>query len=427
MYDVFVRDRLTRRHRARQRRGRRRCRRTAPSTRRAGACRPTAASWPSSAALTNLLVPGAIRNGASDVFVHDRLTGTTERVSVGRRRAASRRHIPVRRVDLGRRAHGRVRQPGRPTCSAPARDTNGIPTTSTSARIDPADPLGVDALLFPDGQLDDTVLEVDRRRERRRSRRSARPATSRSRPATRPTCAPSRAAGTAACPGGSLNGDGDTERRGRAALAGRRRVQNLGCAATAVALSATRVAALVSEAGRGRRDLQRRRRRERHASLQLVTARSAPAHWCDSKSGTAQAADTLAVSGSIARLHHARGGAGQRPSGSTATATPPTASCRSTTPTHRPRSRGSVHGDARTASPASARRPRSSSSATRRPAPAATCSWSPSAPAKRRRGQAPTSTRSATACRPATRDTDDDVLQVYDAGQRHAASTPARR
>ena len=40
----------------------------------------------------------------------------------------------------------------------PGSDTNGE-TTPTSIRTDPADPLGVDALLFADGALDDVVLE----------------------------------------------------------------------------------------------------------------------------------------------------------------------------------------------------------------------------------------------------------------------------
>src|SRR5262249_43197530 len=60
---------------------------------------------------------------------------------------------------------------------------------------------------------------------------------------------PESAVGTAACPGGPLNGDSDTKDDVVQLWTGSGAVQNLGRAATAVALSDTRLAALVSEAG----------------------------------------------------------------------------------------------------------------------------------------------------------------------------------
>jgi hypothetical protein len=64
---------------------------------------------------------------------------------------------------------------------------------------------------------------------------------------------PESATGTAACPGGSLNGPGDTDVADQVVQLwpGTGPVQNLGRAATAVALSSTYVAAIVSEAGQG--------------------------------------------------------------------------------------------------------------------------------------------------------------------------------
>ena len=57
------------------------------------------------------------------------------------------------------------------------------------------------------------------------------------------------------CPGGSLNGDGDTSDLVVQLWPGAGPVENLGVAATAVAISDTVIAALVSEAGQGNADL----------------------------------------------------------------------------------------------------------------------------------------------------------------------------
>ncbi len=65
---------------------------------------------------------------------------------------------------------------------------------------------------------------------------------------------PESSSGSTACPGGSLNGPGDTDLNDKVVQLwpGSGAVRNLGRAATAVALSATHVAAIVSEAGQGK-------------------------------------------------------------------------------------------------------------------------------------------------------------------------------
>ena len=116
--------------------------------------------------------------------------------------------------------------------------------------VDAADPNGVDALLFPDGSLDDTVLEVFD------------PASA----GVTTLCPagdvavvgdaaaflrPESATGTPACPAGSLNGDADMTDQVVQYWPGSGAVENLGKAATAIALTATHVAAIVDEAGEG--------------------------------------------------------------------------------------------------------------------------------------------------------------------------------
>src|SRR5439155_6361067 len=109
-------------------------------------------------AATNLLGPGADSNGVTDVFVHDRLTGLTERVSVssaGNEGSGGTFTGPILAAD-GRSVAFSSRDTN---LVGAGTDTNGVADVYVR-RLDPADPLGVDHLLFPDGTLDDTVLEV---------------------------------------------------------------------------------------------------------------------------------------------------------------------------------------------------------------------------------------------------------------------------
>jgi len=130
-------------------------------------------------------------------------------------------------------------------------DTNGTFDVFVE-HADAGDPLGVDALLFPDGQLDDVVLEsID----------ATTGAISTLCPAEDVAVANGNAAflrpesdpmlGTASCPGGSLNGDGDTSDLVVTYAPAGGAPQNLGLAATAVALSPTLIAALADEAAQG--------------------------------------------------------------------------------------------------------------------------------------------------------------------------------
>ena len=121
-------------------------------------------------------------------------------------------------------------------------------------RLDPADPLGVDALLADNDTLGDTVLEIVD---------ATTGAVSTLCPAGDVATAAGNAAflrqestaGTPACPAGSLNGDGDTaDEVVHVALAGGP-AQNLCKAATAIDISDSVLAALVSEAGQNHSDL----------------------------------------------------------------------------------------------------------------------------------------------------------------------------
>ncbi|HEY2389441.1 MAG TPA: thrombospondin type 3 repeat-containing protein, partial [Candidatus Binatia bacterium] len=119
--------------------------------------------------------------------------------------------------------------------------------------------------LFPNGVLDDDVLEVldtaptsdltgPGRQGPLGSATTLCPASAAATAAGMVAfLRPESAVGTPECPGGSLNGPGDTDVTDQVVQLwpGAGPVQNLGRAATAVALSPTYVAAIVSEAGEG--------------------------------------------------------------------------------------------------------------------------------------------------------------------------------
>ena len=199
---------------------------------------------------TNLLGSGGDTNGVTDVFVHDRETGITERVSVGSDGQADTYGGSGERPSIS--ADGRVVafDSGATNLLGPGGDTNA--TLDVFVRgLDSADPLGIDAVLFADGSIGDTVLEaID--------------ATTGTVTTLCPAGAVTVAAGAAAflrpeapvglpatpsCPQGSLNGDADTSDLVVQFWPGSGPVQNLGLAATAVSLAPSYIAALVSEAG----------------------------------------------------------------------------------------------------------------------------------------------------------------------------------
>lgn len=197
-----------------------------------------------------LLGPGGDTNAASDIYVRDRLVNVTRRVSVAYNGSQS----PVGSSAFF--ADGFAISGDGQTVAFDSADPNLLPPgTDTNGRkdlfvrgVDGADPNGVDTLLFHDNRLTDTVLEaLDTGTNTLRTLC----------PATQAAVAggmsaflrPESAVGTAACPGGSLNGDADVADTVVELWPGSGNPVSLGVAATAVAMSDTTIAALVSEQG----------------------------------------------------------------------------------------------------------------------------------------------------------------------------------
>lgn len=189
------------------------------------------------------LVPGDT-NSAADVFVHDSLIGTTARVSVAWDGTQSNSGGGAPSIS----AEGRIVAFTNSGTNLVPGDTNGTQDIFARA-LDHTDPLGIDALLYADGALDDTVLEVFD---------TASSTLTTLCPAERASVAAGRAAflrpereaglpATPDCPRGPLNADGDTDDLVVHLWPGAGTALNLECPAEAVALSATRLAALVSE------------------------------------------------------------------------------------------------------------------------------------------------------------------------------------
>ncbi len=198
----------------------------------------------------DLLGPGRDTNGTTDLFVRDRTLGRTERVSVGVHGQAAT-HGGVLAGSLSPDGSRTVFVSGAP--GLVSNDCNGVadvfvrePQTHGPSALD----------LFPNGILDDVVLEV--LRSDAGGARAVGNVTTLC-PAGQVAAAfgkaaflrPESATGTASCPGGSLNGDSDLADEVVQLWPGTGGVVNLGRAATAVALSETHVAAIVSEAGQG--------------------------------------------------------------------------------------------------------------------------------------------------------------------------------
>lgn len=194
-------------------------------------------------------------NGEYDLFVRDRLVGATVRANLvtatggGAESAGESGPWPSMISADGREV---LFVGGAPNLLGPTVDSNSVLDVFIHG-VDTADPDGIDALLFADGTLDDTVLEVL-------------DAASGAVTTLCPAGAVAVANGAAAflrpesedgpeapddCPKGSLNGDGDVDDAVVQLWPGAGAVQNLGRAATAVALGPTHVAAIVSEAGEG--------------------------------------------------------------------------------------------------------------------------------------------------------------------------------
>jgi hypothetical protein len=279
---------------------------------------------------TNLLGVGVDTSNNSDVFVRDRLTGITERVSVGPGGVES---------DGYAASGGTVLSADGGVIAFYSLATNLVSPPVMSGNYnayvrvaDPTDPLGIDAKLFQDGRLDDTVLEAvnatsgaittlcpaDEVAVAAGQGPSSAPEAARlcvDGPTPDAPCTSNAQWGRHVQPGDARLPEGIAQRRRghqrprRAALAGERSVENLHCAASAVALSPTWVARWC-RSGRGKRTERRHeperrrrrfppcRRRASHDLRQLAEHRAACRH-----------------PGGVGRrcgVHHARGRAGER-------------------------------------------------------------------------------------------------------------------
>ena len=186
-------------------------------------------------------------NGVEDVYVHDLVTGLTARASVGSGGAAGNNISDNPALS----ADGRFLAFGSAASTLVANDSN----LATDVFVHGPGTAGPD--LTGDGDLDDTVLGV------------LDPAAGPDElPPRCPAAAVAVADGMAAflrpeqagpatgCPAGpDLNGDGDAVDAVVHLWRGPGSVMNLGCAGTAISLSPTWVAALVPEAGQGATDL----------------------------------------------------------------------------------------------------------------------------------------------------------------------------
>lgn len=226
-------------------------------------------------------------NDSTDIFVHDRLTRTTTRASVATDDTQTNPFSFER---------------GRPSLSA---DGSLVAFQHSAINLVPDDrnraadifvrgPVLADPLsdLFADGRLDDTVLEVfDARAGTLITLCPADDVAVAD--GTAAFLRPESPAGTAACPAGSLNADPDTDDLVVQLWPGTGAPRNLGRAATAVALSPAWVAALVSEAGDGI-DY------DGDGDLADAVVQVHPAGGEGGWTNVGQAADTLTVAGPLA-------------------------------------------------------------------------------------------------------------------------------
>ena len=182
-------------------------------------------------------------NSVRDVFVRDRLLGITERANLST--AGVEANAEAAAVVPSVSGDGRTVAMGLLASNLVTGDTNG----QQDIFVRYSDPNDAGSDLFPDGDLDDVVLEV-------LDTTAPTPALQTLCPATAVTVAggnaaflrPEAGSGSASCPGGSLNADGDTADQVVHLWTGGASAASLGRAADALALSDTWLAALVSEA-----------------------------------------------------------------------------------------------------------------------------------------------------------------------------------
>jgi len=237
--------------------------------------------------LASNLVPNDT-NATSDIFVHDQATGATTRVSVDASGAEGNGDSVFASIS----ADGRFVAFGSSASNLVSGDTNGI----ADVFVRGPDPTDSSADLNGDGDLDDAVFRVLDTGASSPTAVNLGPADATAVFAGRAAFLRPEAAGAPGQPGGvDLNGDGDTTDRIVHLWPGAGSAFNLGRAATAVAVSDRWLAALVSEAGQGSTDFNGDGD-SADAVVQIapVTATSA-ADWTN----VGQAADTVDVAGGI--------------------------------------------------------------------------------------------------------------------------------
>ncbi len=233
-------------------------------------------------------IPGP--GGAAPAYLHDRLSLTTDRWAVG----------PENRIELNFSGASILSGDGRTAASMQQTDLFAVGQNNRRSgvvvrRPDPADPTHADDLLFKDGSLDDVVLEVFD------TATGGQPVTLC--PADEVAVAhgqavflrPESSTGTATCPGGTLNGDGDVTDRVVHHWPGSGAPITQQLAATAVAMGGTAaspiMAALVSEAGQNDQILNQ----DGDALDDVLHVRVGTGAW----QNVGQAADTVKVCGSV--------------------------------------------------------------------------------------------------------------------------------
>jgi Tol biopolymer transport system component len=234
--------------------------------------------------MTNL-APGPLTAG--DVYLHDRVAGTTRRINLAADGTAADLGSAFSPISISADGRRIAFDSQATTLLGPGGDTNSQLDVFV-AGVNDADPLGIDALLFADGDADDIVLEsVD----------AATGVFTTLCPADEVSVAngnaaflrPESSTGTASCPAGSLNGDADSDDLVVHLSIAAAPAQNLGLAAGAVKLSPTLVAALASEADQNGAD-------QNGDGDALDTVLQVRALGAGAWTNVAQAADAIAVS-----------------------------------------------------------------------------------------------------------------------------------
>jgi len=217
-------------------------------------------------------------------FTFDTATGLVDRVS-----------MTTRDGDGGSPRGGSISVDGTTIAfNAESDAVQGDTNSATDVYVRTTDSNDTASDLFPDGQLDDTVLEVLDSSQVPAAVWLLCPADDVAvSDGTAAFLRPESTFGTAQCPGGSLNSDNDTDDLVVQLWTDGAVVQNLARAATAVAMSETYIAALVTEAGDGNTALNS----DDDTDDTVVHMRAVSGgSWLNS----GQAADVVQVCGSLA-------------------------------------------------------------------------------------------------------------------------------